>query len=102
MMRDGDDEPDDAGDWRDEYLDEQLSQRNDGGPVGPATTPLSRFRHGSLGVTLGAAMVGLGNVLEGRKLEQSAVVVEHDEGDTSRERVVLHLDPDNPADSVVL
>ncbi len=64
--------------------------------------PMARFRHGALGMSLGAAMTGLGNVLEGRNVEPTAIVVEHDEGEPFKERVVMRLDPDNPADSIVM
>src|SRR4051794_32714599 len=92
-------------DWRDDYLDEQLAEHegdDDVEPVAPAPTPMSKLRHGSLGVTLGAAMTGLGNVLEPRKKEDTAVVVDHDEPDHSRDPVELHLDHDDPSASVVI
>ena len=96
---------DDAGaddDWRDQYIDEQLDERGDDDEVGPAPTPMGKFRHGSLGVTLGAAMTGLANVLEPRKQEEAPVIVEHDEPDQSQERIEMHLDRDDPGASVVI
>lgn len=97
----GDSEGDDADrDWRDDYLDDALESGDDDERASPAP-PMSRFRHTSIGLTLGAAMSGLGNALEPSKKEDPPVIVEHDE-DESRQRVALHLDPDNPADSVIL
>ncbi len=93
----------DERDWRDQYLDEELAEHeDDDGPVGPGRAPMSRLRHGSLGVTLGAAMTGLGNVLEPRKKEEAPVVVEHDEPDQSQEPIELRLDRDDPGASVVI
>ncbi len=63
---------------------------------------MSRFRHGSLGITLGAAMTGLGNVLEPRKKEEAPVVVQHDEPDHSQDPVELQLDHDDPGASVFI
>ena len=98
----GDGADDTERDWRDDYLDEQLGQQADPATDPAAPTPMSRFRHGSLGVTLGAAMTGLGNVLEPSKKEEPAVIVEHDEPDQSNERLELHLDRDDPSASVVI
>jgi hypothetical protein len=90
-------------DWRDRFIDEQLDEREgDDGEVGPAPTPMGKFRHGSLGMTLGAAMTGLGKVLEPRKQEEAPVVIEHDEPDQSQERIEMHLDRDDPRASVVI
>ncbi|HEY3831052.1 MAG TPA: hypothetical protein VGO03_02045 [Acidimicrobiia bacterium] len=98
-------------DWREQYLDDQLDEHEgdadhgDGegdDEVGPAPTPMGKFRHGSLGVTLGAAMTGLGNVLEPRKQEDAPVVIEHDEPDQSQDRIEMHLDRDDPGASVVI
>src|SRR4051812_17302464 len=84
-------------DWSDDYLEEQLSGHDESPDhVPPAPTPMSRVRHGGLGMTLGAAMTGLGNVLEPRKKEETAVVFEHDEPDHSRDPVELRLDRDDP------
>src|SRR5262249_21343296 len=94
-----------ARDWSDDYIDEQLAEhddRGDGDEIRPAPTPMSKFRHGSLGLTLGAAMTGLGNVLEPRKKEEAPVVVDYDEHDQSSERVELHLDHKDPSASVVI
>ncbi|HEY1738063.1 MAG TPA: hypothetical protein VGI86_05100 [Acidimicrobiia bacterium] len=90
-------------DWREQYLDDELEEHDgDDDEVAPAPTPMGKFRHGSLGVTLGAAMTGLGNVLEPRKQEEAPVIVEHDEPDQSQERIEMHLDRDDPGASVVI
>jgi hypothetical protein len=89
--------------WSDDYIDEQLDDHDaETGKVAPSPTPMSRFRHGSLGVTLGAAMTGLGNVLEPRKKEEAPVVFEHDEPDHSHDPVELRLDHDDPTASVFI
>jgi hypothetical protein len=91
------------GEWSDDYIDEQLDEHDaETGRLAPPPTPMGRFRHGGLGMTLGAAMTGLGNVLEPRKKEEAPVVFEHDEPDHSHDPVELRLDHDDPTASVFI
>ena len=65
--------------------------------------PVRRFASSAAGSSLAAAMMGLAQVLEPSKKEIPAIVVEHDgQGEPFNEPIVLRLDPDNPADSIVL
>ncbi len=64
--------------------------------------PIDRFRRGAVGSVLAAGLTGLADVLDPRDKDEVAIV-ETVGGDPPRtERIVLRLDPDDPADSIVM
>jgi 4'-phosphopantetheinyl transferase superfamily len=72
-------------------------------PAAAETSPTLRFAESSIGSALGAAMSGLGAVLEpSKKREIPAIVIDHEGNDGADEPILMRLDPDNPADSIVV
>ena len=63
---------------------------------------IQRFAHSSVGATLGAGMLGLGNALEPRKRDMAPIVVNHDGGgDGDRDRLKIEFDPEDPKASKI-
>ena len=63
---------------------------------------IQRFAGSSIGATLGAGMIALGNVLEPRKRETAPVVVNHDGGgEGDRDRLKIEFDPEDPKASKI-
>jgi hypothetical protein len=74
----------------------------DSGPVGHAEpAPIQKFRTTAVGSVLAAGLLGLRDVIEPPKDEEPAIV-ESWAGDPFDDDMVLRLDPDNPADSIVM
>jgi hypothetical protein len=67
-----------------------------------APAPVERFRRTAIGSVLAAGMLGLGDVLEGRKDNTPAIVEDWAGGEPFKEPIVLRLDPDHPEDSIVM
>ena len=63
--------------------------------------PIDKFRKSAAGSVLAAGMLGLGEIFENREKEEPAVVVDAD-GDPFDPDLIIRLDPDNPADSIVM
>jgi hypothetical protein len=64
-------------------------------------TPTLRFAQTAVGSMLAASMMGLGNVL-GTEHDTRPVIVEDWAGDPFDDDILMRLDPENPADSIVL
>ena len=63
---------------------------------------IQRFARSAVGVSLGAGMMGLGNVFEPRKRDEAPIVVNHDGGDDGdRDRLKIEFDPENPKASKI-
>ena len=66
-------------------------------------TPTRRSAQGAVGGALSAAMIGLGDVLEpSKKREEPAIVVDWAGDPLSDDPMAMRLDPENPADSIVM
>ena len=63
--------------------------------------PIDKFRKSATGSVLAAGMLGLGQIFENREKEEPAVVVDAG-GDAFDPELLIRLDPDNPADSIVM
>ena len=63
--------------------------------------PIDKFRKTATGSVLAAGMLGLGQIFENVEKEEPAVVVDAD-GDPFDPDLIVRLDPDNPADSIVM
>ena len=63
---------------------------------------IQRFARSAVGVSLGAGMMGLGNVFEPRKRDEAPIVVNHDGGgDGDQDRLKIEFDPENPKASKI-
>jgi hypothetical protein len=63
--------------------------------------PIDKFRKSATGSVLAAGMLGLAQVFENVEKEEPAIVVDAD-GDPFDPELIMRLDPDNPADSIVM
>ena len=74
-----------------------------GGPrVGdPGTRPIDKFRGTAVGGVLAAGLLGLRDAIEPRKDEEIAIVQDNAGGPPVNDPILLELDPDHPAESVV-
>ena len=64
--------------------------------------PIDKFRQTATGSILAAGLLGLAEALEGPRKQEVAIVVD-DAGDPPfTDPIVMRLDPDNPADSIVM
>jgi hypothetical protein len=66
------------------------------------TTPTRRFARTAAGTVVSAAMLGLRDALEGRKDDEPAIVEDWSGEPHGPDEILMRLDPDNPADSIVL
>ena len=66
------------------------------------TRPIDRFAQTTVGLMLSASMLGLRDVLEGPRDERPAIVEDWAGEPPTPRGVSMRLDPDNPADSIVL
>lgn len=64
--------------------------------------PIERFRQGAVGGVLAAGLLGIADALEGRDKDEVAIVEEAAGEPHAPKRIVMRLDPDNPADSIVM
>ncbi len=64
--------------------------------------PIERFRRGAVGGVLAAGLNGLADVLDPREKDEVAIVETVGADPPRTERIVLRLDPDDPADSIVM
>jgi len=71
-----------------------------GDDAGPA--PIVRFQRSGFGTVFAAGLLGLRDVFEPPKDEQPAIVEDWSGGEPFADPYVLRLDPDNPADSIVM
>ena len=63
--------------------------------------PIDKFRKSAAGSVLAAGMLGLGEIFESVEKEEPAIVVDAG-GDPFDPDLIMRLDPDNPADSIVM
>jgi hypothetical protein len=70
-------------------------------PPGPPT-PTQRFARTAAGTVLSAALLGLRDALEGRPDDEAPVIDEWSGEPLHGDRILIRLDPDDPADSIVL
>jgi hypothetical protein len=63
--------------------------------------PIDKFRKSATGSVLAAGMLGLGQIFESVEKEEPAIVVDAG-GDAFDPELLIRLDPDNPADSIVM
>jgi hypothetical protein len=66
------------------------------------TRPVDRFTRTTAGLILQASLLGLRDALEGPRDDEPAIVVEWSGAPPGPTAVSMRLDPDNPADSIVL
>lgn len=64
--------------------------------------PIERFRQGAIGGVLAAGMMGIADALDWRPRDEVAIVEEASGEPHDPQRIVMRLDPDNPADSIVM
>lgn len=64
-------------------------------------TPTQRFARSAAGTLLAAALLGVRDALEGRPEEEPAVIDAWAGEPFGPERILMRLDPDDPADSIV-
>lgn len=67
----------------------------------PGTRPIDKFRSTAVGGVLAAGLLGLRDVLEPRRDEEIAIVQDDSGGPPLRDPIVLELDPEHPAESIV-
>jgi hypothetical protein len=65
-------------------------------------TPTRRFARTAAGTVVSAAMLGLRDALEGRTDDEPAIVEDWAGEPHDPDEILMRLDPDNPADSIVL
>ena len=63
--------------------------------------PIDKFRKTATGSVLAAGMLGLAEAIEGREKEEPAIVVDAG-GEPVDPDLIVRLDPDNPADSIIM
>jgi hypothetical protein len=89
-----------------DYIEAQESGEGDEADdvvEGHATPPpIERFHRSAIGTALAAGMFGLRDVLETPKDNTPAIVEDWAGGEPFNDPIVLRLDPDNPADSIVM
>jgi hypothetical protein len=64
--------------------------------------PIYKFRRTAIGSALAAGMLGLRDVLETPKDDEPPIVVDWSGETTDDDPIMMRLDPDNPADSIVV
>jgi len=64
--------------------------------------PVDRFARTTAGLVLQASLLGLRDALEGPRDDQPAIVEEWSGTPPTPGAVSMRLDPDNPADSILL
>jgi hypothetical protein len=67
-----------------------------------APPPIERFHRSSVGAVLAAGLLGLRDALEPPKDETPAIVENWNAGEPFADPILMRLDPDNPADSIVV
>jgi len=67
-----------------------------------APPPIERFHRTSVGAVLAAGLLGLRDALEPPKDETPAIVENWNAGEPFADPILMRLDPDNPADSIVV
>jgi 4'-phosphopantetheinyl transferase len=67
----------------------------------PGTRPIDKFRGTAVGGVLAAGLLGLRDAIEPRKDEEIAIVQDNAGGPPVNDPILLELDPDHPAESVV-
>ena len=67
-----------------------------------APRPIDQFRATAVGSVLAAGLLGLRDALEGPREEEVAIVADYSGDPPFSDPLVLRLDPDNPADSIVM
>jgi hypothetical protein len=99
MLDDDEDYTDGAG-----VTDEDTGADTDAHPVeGHAEpAPIERFRRTAIGSALAAGLLGLRDVLEPPKDDTPAIVEQWAGREPFNDPIVLRLDPDHPADSIVM
>jgi hypothetical protein len=68
----------------------------------PEIRPIDKFRQTATGSILAAGLLGLAEALEGPRREEVAIVVDDAGEPPFTDPIVMRLDPDNPADSIVM
>jgi hypothetical protein len=63
---------------------------------------IDQFRATAVGSVLAAGLLGLRDALEGPHDEEVAIVADYSGDPPFSDPLVLRLDPDNPADSIVM
>jgi hypothetical protein len=81
------------------YVEEGEDGDDPTGHAEPA--PIQKFHATAVGSVLAAGLLGLRDVIEPPKDEHPAIV-ESWAGEPSDPDILLRLDPDNPADSIVM
>ena len=64
--------------------------------------PIERFHRTGVGMALAAGLLGLRDALEPPKDETPAIVENWNAGEPFADPLMMRLDPDNPADSIVV
>jgi hypothetical protein len=78
----------------------QVLEPEDDAPAEPR--PIDKFRGTAAGTILAAGLIGLGDALEGPREKDVEIVIDYAGDPPFTDRFVLRLDPDNPADSIVM
>ena len=91
--------PEDPNTWTDDEWFEWLAEVDDEAP--PDATGHPRKPRSAVGTVLGAAMVGLANVIYGEKQTDIVMVVEADGDPPDDEVLDVYLDPEDPDASTV-
>ncbi len=63
--------------------------------------PIDKFRGTAAGAVFAAGLLGLADALEGPRDERVEIVVDY-AGEPFSDRILMRLDPDNAADSIVV
>jgi 4'-phosphopantetheinyl transferase len=87
------------GEFEREYADDVLEAADDA-PVPPS--PVRRFQRSAAGTVVAASMRGIRDVLYGPEKEEVEIVADWSGDKPFTDPYVLRLDPDHPADSIVM
>jgi hypothetical protein len=74
----------------------------DDGEEPAPTRPIDRFARSTAGLVVSASMFGLRDVIEGPRDEEPAIVREWAGSPPVPGALSMRIDPDNPADSIIL
>lgn len=103
MTGDAHDLDDDLDDDHDDEFDAAEFEAGDfDGDEHAAPAPIARFQRSAVGAVLAGGLLGLRDVLEPPKDETPAIVENWAGGEPFDDPYVVRLDPDNPADSIVM